>query len=361
MEEKETQINLFDKLSEMGHENLVFCQDEDSGLKAIIGVHNTVLGPSLGGLRMYPYRNEQDAIQDVLRLSRGMTYKSSISGINLGGGKAVIIADPKTQKTETLFRRFGRFVDSLGGKYITAEDVGIGPKDLEYVGLETEHVTGLPDYLGGSGDPSPFTAYGVFLGMKACAKEVYGSDSLEGKKVLVQGIGHVGEYLVKHLSESGAKVMINDIDQDRLAEVSKKYKSEVVPMDGLYGLDMDIYSPCALGATLNDQSIPQLKCDIVAGAANNQLKNEIIHAQQLKEKGILYAPDFLINAGGVINIYVEIEGYHEGRAKAMCDKIYDRTLEIIETAQKENITTHQAAMKIAKERIDAMVKLQARI
>ncbi len=341
-------------MSVYDHEQVVFCQDNATGLKAIIAIHDTTLGPALGGTRMWHYNNELEALTDVLRLSRGMTYKAAISGLNLGGGKAVIIGNSKTDKSEALFRRFGKFVDSLGGKYITAEDVGINPQDMQYVNMETDFVTGLP---GKSGDPSPVTAYGVFVGMKASAKERWGTDSLEGKKVTVQGVGHVGEHLVKYLTEAGAKVYINDINQEQLKKVSDEYRAEVVEGDALYDLDMDIYAPCALGATVNDNTIDRLKCSIIAGAANNQLKNEEVHGKILLEKGILYAPDFVINAGGLINVNSEIVGYDQQQSFAMTENIYNTTLNIFKISKEQNIPTYQAANQLAEKRIAAIGKL----
>lgn len=361
MEEREVGKNpVISKMFETEHEQVVFCQDRASGLKAIIAIHDTTLGPALGGTRMWNYNNEAEAINDVLRLSRGMTFKASISGLNLGGGKAVIIGDSYTQKSEALFRRFGKFVDSLNGKYITAEDVGISPKDMEYVNMETNHVSGLPKSLGGSGDPSPVTAYGVYMGMKAAAKFQYGSDSLEGKKVVVQGVGHVGETLVKHLSEEGAKVYIADINQERLKKVAGTYHASIVEGDEIYDLPMDIYAPCALGATINDTTISQLKASIIAGAANNQLLDEKVHAAQLMEKGVLYAPDFLINAGGLINVYREVEGISEARAMELTEGIYQTTLNLFKLADERSITTHEAALEIAKERIQAISLLNSK-
>ncbi|NBW35095.1 MAG: Glu/Leu/Phe/Val dehydrogenase [Cytophagia bacterium] len=332
--EKVSTAGIFGTLTQMGHEQVVFCNDEATGLKAIIGIHNTVLGPALGGTRMWNYANEQEAITDVLRLSRGMTFKAAISGLNLGGGKAVIIGDAKTQKTEAFMRRFGKFVNSLGGKYITAEDVNMKTADMEYIGMETKHVTGLPESMGGSGDPSPVTAYGVYLGMKSTAKKVYGNDSLTGKKVAVQGVGQVGMYLVEHLVKEGAKVTINDISEEKVKALVEKFGVAVVNADGLYDLDMDIYAPCALGATLNDNTIPRLKCSIVAGAANNQLKEELKHGYMLKDKSITYAPDFLINAGGLINVYNEHLGnYNRKRALEQAEKIYTTNLSILNLAR----------------------------
>lgn len=335
----------------MGHEQVVFCTDTDTGLRAIIAIHDTTLGPALGGTRMWNYSNESDALQDVLRLSRGMTFKAAISGLNLGGGKAVIIGDANTEKTEALMKKFGEYVDVLGGKYITAEDVGMNTKDMEYVREMTKHVTGIPESMGGSGDPSPVTAYGVYWGMKASAKFKWGSDSLERKTILVQGVGHVGENLVKYTTEEGAKVFITDINEEKLTEVAEKYGAEIIMGDSIYDMDMDIYAPCALGATLNTDTIKRLKCKIVAGAANNQLEDEVLHGKMIKDKGIVYAPDFLINAGGLINVYSEINGYNREKSLDKTKKIYDTTLEILLKAEQEDITTHTAALAIAEQRI----------
>jgi len=343
--------NVLSQMSLYDHEQVVFCSDNATGLKAIIAVHNTTLGPALGGTRMWAYHNEAEALKDVLRLSRGMTYKAAISGLNLGGGKAVIIGDSSRHKSEALMRRFGKFVNSLGGKYITAEDVGIGTRDMEYVKMETNHVTGLPERMGGGGDPSPVTAFGVYMGMKACAKQVYGSDSLSGKKVTVQGIGHVGENLVKHLCEEGAVVTVFDISQDRMSSVAGKYGASVYNGNDLYSMDMDIYAPCALGATLNSDTIPKLKCSIIAGAANNQLEDESIHGAELLQKGIVYAPDFLINAGGLINVYSELHGYNRAMAMGQAEKIYHTTQDILRKSADANIPTINAAKEIAEKRI----------
>ena len=340
------------KMSEMRHEQVLFCQDNETGLKAIIAIHNTVLGPALGGTRMWKYDNELDALKDVLRLSRGMTYKAAVTGLALGGGKAVIIGDASKEKTEALMRKFGEYVDSLGGKYITAEDVGMSTKDMEYVKMETDHVTGIPVEMGGSGDPSPVTAYGVYMGMKASVKFKWGSDDLNGKRVVVQGIGHVGENLVKHLTDEGATVIINDINEDRLREVSEMYGAEIIMGDAIYDAEMDIYAPCALGATVNDETLSRLKCSIIAGAANNQLEDEKAHGEAIKHRGIVYAPDFLINAGGLINVYSELHGYDRDQALERTRKIYDTTLEILVKAEQEHTTTHEAALRIAEQRIN---------
>ena len=342
---------VFGQLSFDDHEQIVFCNDKDTGLKAIIGIHNTVLGPALGGTRMWQYNNEWEALNDVLRLSRGMTFKSAITGLNLGGGKAVIIGDAKTQKTPELMKRFGEFVHSLGGKYITAEDVGMETADMDLIRDITPHVTGISKEKGGAGNPSPITAYGVYMGMKAAAKYKYGSDDLNAKKVLVQGIGHVGESLVDHLTKEGAEVIISDINEDRLLTVSKKYGASVYTGDDLYSADIDIYAPCALGATVNDETLSKLKASVIAGAANNQLAEEQKHGEALKNKGIIYAPDFLINAGGIINVYAELEGYGQDEIIKKTENIYDTTLEIFSHAELNNCTTNESALSIAKERI----------
>ena len=351
IEKTETQ-SVFSRTAKMGHEQVVFCQDEATGLKAIIAIHNTVLGPALGGTRMWNYASDDEALVDVLRLSRGMTYKAAISGLNLGGGKAVIIGDSVKLKNEAFMRRFGRFVDSLGGRYITAEDVNMGTRDMEYVHMETDSVTGIPESMGGSGDPSPVTAYGVYMGMKATAHHVFGSDNLSEKSIVVQGVGQVGMYLVDHLTKEGAKVYITDIAEDKVAKVAKSSGAEVVDKDELYDLDVDIYSPCALGATLNDDTIPRLKASIIAGGANNQLKDERKHGYMLIDKGITYAPDFLINAGGLINVGAEYYGpYNREKAHFDAEKIYDTTLDILKMATTESISTQEAAIMIAEKRI----------
>jgi len=344
-----------EQMAEKEHEQVVFCHDKATGLKAIIAIHNTVLGPALGGTRMWPYATEAEALRDVLRLSRGMSYKAAISGLNLGGGKAVIIGDSRKLKNEALMRRFGKFVNSLGGKYITAEDVGMSPKDMEYIHMETNHVVGIPIGLGGGGDPSPVTAYGVYMGMKASAKHRWGNDSLHGKGVAVQGAGHVGMYLVDYLVKEGANVTISDIYEDRIREVTGKHSSvKVVDPDSVYDIDMDIYAPCALGATVNDETLNRLKCSIIAGAANNQLATESVHGPAVRAKGMLYAPDFLINAGGLINCDSELEGYNRERAFQKAENIYNTTLDIFKLSEEENITSNAAATRLAKQRIAAM-------
>jgi leucine dehydrogenase len=343
------------QMSKYNHEQLLFCNDNESGLKAIIAVHNTTLGPALGGTRMWAYNNEMEALNDVLRLSRGMTYKNSISGLNLGGGKAVIIGDARTMKSEALMRRFGKFVNSLAGKYITAEDVGISTSDMVYVNMETNHVVGLP---GKSGDPSPVTAHGVYVGMKACAKQQFGSDSLAGKKIAVQGVGHVGEYLVEALANEHAEIFVSDIHEPTLTRVAEKYGAHLVGLNDIYDIDMDIYAPCALGATVNDDTLSRLKCSIIAGAANNQLKQEDVHGRMVMDKGIIYAPDFALNAGGVINCYSEVKGLSSEWAMSKAEEIYNTITNIIKRSATENIPTYQIANKMAEERIESIGKVK---
>ncbi|MFZ9045963.1 MAG: Glu/Leu/Phe/Val family dehydrogenase [Cyclobacteriaceae bacterium] len=344
--------SVFEQMEAMQHEQLVFCSDEATGLKAIIAIHNTVLGPGMGGTRMWNYSSEADAVRDALRLSRGMTFKNAIAGLNIGGGKAVIIGDARKIKNEALMRRFGKFVDTLGGRYWTAEDVNMSTRDMEYVRMETPYVAGMPESMGGSGDPSPVTAYGVYMGMKAAAKKVYGTDSLEGKKILVQGAGHVGTYLIGYLQKEKAEVSVSDIFEDKIKQVTDQYSVSVVDAQDVYQADMDIYAPCALGATLNDDTIGSLNCAIVAGGANNQLDDEQKHGQLLKEQGILYAPDFLINSGGITNVFYEQQGnYNRDKVMDQTSTIYDVFLNVIDHAEKENITTHEAALALALQRI----------
>ncbi|WP_040251923.1 Glu/Leu/Phe/Val family dehydrogenase [Psychroserpens mesophilus] len=351
---------VFGQLSFDNHEQIVFCNDKDTGLKAIIGIHNTVLGPALGGTRMWNYNNEWEALNDVLRLSRGMTFKSAITGLNLGGGKAVIIGDAKTQKTPELMKKFGEFVNSLSGKYITAEDVGMTTEDMDLVREVTPYVTGISESKGGAGNPSPITAYGVFMGMKAAAKFKFGSDILEDKSVFVQGIGHVGEALVEHLVNEGARVTIADISQERLELVKSKYDVTIYGGQDIYAEDMDIYAPCALGATINDDTIYKLKAQVIAGAANNQLAIEDKHSRILQERGIVYAPDFLINAGGIINVYAELENYDKQEIIRKTENIYNTTEEILIRAKANNVTTNVAALNIANERIETRKREQSK-
>jgi leucine dehydrogenase len=353
-------VGTFEMISKHGeHEEIIFCHDKSVGLKAIIAIHNTALGPALGGTRMWNYKSEDEALVDVLRLSKGMTYKAAAAGLNLGGGKAVIIGDPKTQKTEGLFRAFGQFVNSLNGKYITAEDVGTGEMDMEYIYMETPWVTGIPKDFGGSGDPSPYTAHGVLMGVKASVKEKLKTDSLKGIRIAVQGLGNVGSNLVKYLVQEGADVMVTDIDQERVKKHVDQYKVRAVHPDEILFTECDVLSPNALGAVINDNTIGKLKCQIVAGGANNQLL-EPRHGDELKQRGILYAPDYVVNAGGLMNVFVELEGYSPDRAFDKTKKVYDNVLKVFEIAKRDNIGTHTAADRSAEERIRTIGHLKQR-
>jgi len=350
-------MGLFQDIEVMGHERVLVCSNPKVGLKAIIAVHSTTLGPGLGGVRMWPYASFDEAVRDVLRLSRGMTYKAAAAGLNLGGGKAVIIGDPKKDKSEALFRCFGQYVESLNGLYITAEDVGIDVQDCELILTETRWVTGVSEAHGGSGDPSPVTAYGVLQGMKAAAKRKWSGD-LDGKCVAIQGLGSVGLWLARYLADEGAKVFGCDIDADSIAEARDEYGVEIVPPEEIYDVDCDIFAPCALGAILNDDTIPRLKCSVVAGAANNQLDNGERHGEELRTRGILYAPDFVINAGGLINVYNELTGnYNRERALLMTRSIYLNLMRVFEIAERDEISTADAADRVAEERITTISQL----
>ena len=353
------ETSVFTQIAEHQHEQVVFCNDHETGLRAIIGIHNTVLGPALGGTRMWHYASDMEALNDVLRLSRGMTYKAAISGLNLGGGKAVIMGDVKKIKSEALLRKFGRFVKNLNGKYITAEDVNMTTKDMEYIRMETTHVAGLPESMGGSGDPSPVTAFGTYMGMKAAAKKAFGTESLTGKRIAVQGVGHVGTYLLEYLQKEGAKLILTDYYEDRAHDAAARFGAVAVGLDEIYDQDVDIYSPCALGATLNDETIPRLRCRVVAGCANNQLQNEHEHGPELVRRGIVYAPDFLINAGGLINVYSEVMGSSRQGALTQTEKIFDITTQVLAKAEAEHTHPQAAATQQAKERIAAIGRVKA--
>ena len=344
-------MQVFELAEKMGHEQVVYCHDETVGLKAIVAIHDTTLGPALGGCRFWNYESEQAALVDVLRLSRGMTYKAAVTGLNLGGGKAVIMGDPKKLKSEAFFRTFGRFVNGLGGRYITAEDVNINVDDMEFVSEETDYVTGSRS---GSGDPSPITALGVFSGIRASVKHKLGKDSLNGLKVAVQGCGAVGQFLCELLKNEGAKLYVTDIDESKVRACVERFEAEAVASESIHALDVDVYAPCALGAVLNDRTIPELKTKIVAGGANNQLEKEDLHGEQLLKSGILYAPDYVINAGGLINVYHELRGYNEQAARHQATGIYDRLLNIFQEADQHNLPTQMASDKVAERRIASL-------
>lgn len=348
-------METFDLMTEGGHEQLVFWNDPEFGYRGIIAIHDSSLGPALGGTRFWNYENDRDAVVDALRLSRGMTYKAAVSGLNLGGGKSVIWGDNRTTDREMIFRAHGRAVDSLNGRYITAEDVGTSPDDMEFVAMETDHVVGL---LGRSGDPSPVTAYGVYRGIKACAAVRYGDDSLAGKHIAVQGVGHVGYYLCEDLANEGAKLTITDIDQESVQRVVDDFGADVVDPDAIYAVDADIFAPCALGAVVNDDTLDTFSFDIIAGAANNVLASSAVHGPALRERGILYAPDYVINAGGLINVYGEIHEWTADRAKAKAGEIYDTLIRIFEMAESEGTDTNAAATRVAMQRVERARHLQ---
>jgi leucine dehydrogenase len=350
---------IFSQLEAFGHQKVVFCSDPDTGLKAIIAIHDTTLGPALGGTRMWAYKTEADALNDVLRLSKTMTYKSAVAGLNLGGGKAVIIGDSRKDKTEPLLRKFGRFIKNLNGEFITATDVGTNPRDMEYIRMETEHVMGVPETIGGSGDPSPITALGVYMGIKACVKEYYGNDTLTGRSIIVQGVGQVGENLVKLLCDENSKVYVSDINEENVRQVAKKYGAEVVANNSIFDINADIYAPCALGATINNETISKLKCVIIAGSANNQLDDERLRGRQLLERGILFAPDYVINAGGIINCYSELMGFSKKRTMQLTENIYEATINVLKLSAAESISTIEAADKIAENRIATIKKVKS--
>lgn len=348
-------MEIFKYMEKYDYEQLVFCQDEASGLKAIIAIHDTTLGPALGGARMWTYASEENAIEDALRLARGMTYKNAAAGLNLGGGKTVIIGDPFKDKNEEMFRALGRFIQGLNGRYITAEDVGTTVTDMDLMHEETNYVTGISPAFGSSGNPSPVTAYGVYRGIKAAAKEAFGSDSLEERTISVQGLGNVAYKLCEYLHNEGAKLVVTDINQAAIDRVVNDFGATAVAPEEIYSQEVDIFSPCALGAILNDETIPQLKAKVIAGSANNQLQDSR-HGDYLHELGIVYAPDYVINAGGVINVADELYGYNRERAMKRVEGIYDSIEKIFEISKRDGIPTYVAANRLAEERIARVSK-----
>lgn len=343
-------MQFFDTISGMGHEQLVLCHDKASGYRGIIAIHDTTLGPALGGTRFWSYATDEEAIVDALRLSRGMTYKNAVAGLNLGGGKSVIIGNNKRPDREMIFRAHGRFVDSLGGRYVTAEDVGTSVEDMDFVHMETKFVSGIGSR---SGDPSSVTAHGVFRAIEASAMEKWGSDELEGRVIAIQGCGHVGYYLAKELHAAGARLVVTDIDAARIARVVDETGATAVSLDDIYGTDADIFAPCALGGIINDDTIPQLKVEIVSGAANNQLLEDR-HGDELERRGILYTPDYVANAGGVINVYSELTGWNRDRALRKADEIYETVLSVFAMAKAQKIPTYEAADRVAEQRLAAV-------
>ncbi len=352
-------MGVFEAIGTETHEEVLFGVDHESGLRTIIAIHSTALGPALGGTRFFPYPDEDAALRDVLRLSKGMTLKSAAAGLDLGGGKAVIIGDPATLRSERLIRAYGRVIDSLGGRYITAEDVGTTVDDMVLIARETPWVSGLPYAQGGSGDPSPETARGVMAALRAVGDRVWGSTDLAGRRVAVQGVGKVGMDLVRRLTEAGAETIITDANPDAMAFAAETYGSEPVGLDEIYDVECDVFSPCALGATLNADTIPRLRCSAIAGSANNQLATDT-DIERIVARGILYAPDFVVNAGGVINIAVETDGYSIERAEAMVDRIYDNLSEVFDTAERDGVNPDVAATRFALRRIDQIGRLRVK-
>ncbi len=346
-------MELFHYLETYDYEQVVFCHDQASGLKAIIAIHDTTLGPALGGCRMWSYASEEEALTDALRLARGMTFKAAAAGLNLGGGKTVVVGNAKTDKTEALFRSLGRYIQGLGGRYITAEDVGTDVHDMDIIHQETDFVTGISKTYGSSGNPSPMTALGVFRGMLATAKVALGTDDLSGKTVAIQGLGSVGYELAEHLHHVGAQLIVSDINDEVLRRAAEELNAKVVAPADILSVQCDILAPCALGAVVNDQSIAHLRCQAIAGSANNQLAEER-HGDALHEMGILYAPDYVINSGGLINVADELEGYQAERARAKVEGIYDIMMRLYETSSRENLPTHLAANRMAQARIDQL-------
>jgi leucine dehydrogenase len=347
-------MEIFELIERREHEQVVFCYEPAAGYRGIIAIHNSTLGPALGGTRFWNYSSDQEALVDVLRLARGMTYKAAVAGLNLGGGKAVIIGDSKLKRREMLFRAHGRFVETLKGRYITAEDVGTSVEDMDYVHMETEYVTGL---AGRSGDPSPVTAYGTYRGIKAAAKHKLGSDDLEGVSVAVQGVGHVGYYLCEDLAAEGADLIVTDIDGERVRRVVDDFGARAVAPNDIYAVDAQVFAPCALGAVVNDDTLPQFKFEIIAGAANNQLGEER-HGKVLRDRGILYAPDYVINAGGLINVYGELNGWTAERSKRKAGEIYETLDQLFELAGEERLPTNEAADRLAERRIQQVGAIQ---
>jgi len=349
-------MNLCETSHTTEHEQVVFCHNKDAGLKGIIAIHNTTLGPALGGLRMWPYATEQEALDDVLRLSRGMTYKAAVAGLNLGGGKSVLIGDPRTDKSEALFRAFGRFIDSMNGRYITAEDVGIDVNDMEYVFQETDNCVGVHQVHGGSGDPSPFTAFGTLQGIRASLQNKFGNEDVGNFSYAVQGVGHVGYELVKLLRNEGAKVFVTDINEEAV-QACVELGCEAVGLDEIYDVDADVFCPTALGAVVNEQTIPRFKFKVVCGAANNQLATDEA-GNELAARGILYAPDYAVNAGGLMNVSIEFEGYNRERAKRMMRTIYYNVSKIFQISERDGIPSWKAADRMAEERVTTIGKLK---
>ena len=345
-------MNIFDYMDEYDYEQLAMYTDKQSGLRALVCIHDTTLGPACGGTRMWPFATEEEAIVDVLRLARAMTYKSALAGLDLGGGKALIIGDPRTDKSEALFRAHGRVVNTLGGRFLTTEDVGTVVEDIVQMRKETPYAAGLPESMGGLGGAEVITGYGLYKGVQACCREVFGLDSLEGRTVAIQGFGKVAYSFARHLAEEGASIIASDIDEGRIALATEMGATIVAPED-IYDVECDVFSPCALGGVLNSDTIPRLRAPIVAGAANNQLLEDR-HGEELRDAGILYAPDFAINSGGVIAIACELAGYGRDAALDMATGVYQTIADVIARSKSDGVTTAEAANRLAEARIEGV-------
>jgi leucine dehydrogenase len=346
----------FDEMARLGHEQVVFCRNDDVKLRAIVAIHDTTLGPALGGCRLYDYASEADALRDVLRLSRGMTYKAAVAGLDLGGGKAVILGDPSV-KSEALFRAFGRFVQSLGGRYITAEDMNTNVEDMNWIRRETRHVTGTGAHHAGSGDPSPVTAWGVFHGIRACLEVVYGSSDVAGRKVAIQGMGNVGIHLARFLHDAGAKLVYSDINQRNVKRAYELYGGEVVEGDDFFRTDCDVLAPCAIGGIINKNTIPMVRAPIIAGGANNVLLDEEGDSRLLGDRKITYAPDYVINAGGLMSVHAELRGHPHDKAMSDAENVFNTVKRVLHKAQAEGISTILASNRVAEERIESVGRL----
>jgi leucine dehydrogenase len=347
----------FAEMSELGHEQVILCRNESAGLHAIIAIHNTALGPALGGCRLYDYASEEDALRDVLRLSRGMTYKAAVAGLDLGGGKAVIMGDPSI-KSEALFRAFGRHIESLNGRYITAEDMNTNVEDMNNIRRETRWVTGASAHVGGSGDPSPYTAWGVYHGIRACLEVVYGSPDVRGRTVAIQGVGNVGYHLGRHLHEAGASLVFSDVNGHRLRKIVDDFGGTVVEGDDYFRTPCDVLAPCAIGGIINAHTIPMVRAPIIAGGANNVLEQEERDGEALVDKGITYAPDYVINAGGLISVSGELRNYPHDKAMGDSANIFNTVKRVLNKAQSEACTTITASNRVAEERIDAVSRIK---
>ena len=357
--QRRSALGVFEAIGSDTHEEVLYGADPVSGLKTIIAIHSTALGPALGGTRFFPYASEASALTDVLRLSKAMSYKAAAAGLDLGGGKGVIIGDPRTLKTERLMRAYGRVVDSLGGRYVTAEDVGTTARDMLDISRETKWVTGIPEVHGGSGDPSPATARGVLAAMRSVAQRLWDTDDLSGRTVAIQGVGKVGASLVQRLSKAGAKVVVADVNDAAVADMEREYGARPVSDTDIYDVPCDIFAPCALGGSLSRATIPRLRCRAVVGAANNQLATEA-DADRLADAGILYAPDFVVNAGGIINITEELHGYSWERAAVALDLVGDNLTRVLDAADEEGVNPNVAAIALAQKRMVAIGGLGTR-